>query len=1596
MSSARSRLNESLLRAWRASVAREDWRSFDQSALTRACAGQLDFGLQRRRRQTLLRVTSSPDDTDASYSTIELVTEDMPFLVDTLSLTLSQLGVPSQLIVHPVLRVDRDSAGRVRALDQEIDAGGETQKGSPESWQYWRIDRLTDPADAERLRRRLLAALIDVRYACGDWMRMRDAVRRLCADIARNPPPLPADVIAESRSLLQYMENHHFTFLGYRESRLIRGANGPELSTVPGTDLGLLRRPSAAGQGIPVSNIRHALRTRDLLIITKANRRSSVHRDGYLDYIGVKRFDARGRAVGEARILGLWTSSAYQADPYYVPLLRLKIRQVTERFRFAVNSHDAKRLAHILETLPRDELLQAGVDDLSRLARAVLVLQNRSRVRLILRRDEFRRFWSCLVYLPRERCDASAQARIQAVLSDAFHATETDTALTIGDSPLAQLHVVVRVDPASQRRVDPAKLEQQIAATLVSWRDRLRSALQARFGESQALALERRYEAAFPDSYLEDVDAALAVDDIADLEVLDSALERMQLRLYHPAGERIQRMHLRLIRRGEALSVSEVLPTFEHFGLRVIAERPYRLSWADGSAAWIQDFELEHHELRRVDVALVAPELIAAFRAVRAGELDDDGFNRLLVAAGLKVRQVTVLRACCRYLLQTGIPFSQAYMERVLGEHATTAGDLVQLFEQRLAPRGGRGAHARAAQIERRIRRAIEAVVSPDQDRILRAFLAVVLSTLRTNYYRRDSHGIPRPWLALKLDPARIPGLPSPRPAFEIFVHSPRVEGVHLRKGAIARGGIRWSERPEDFRTEVLGLMKAQHVKNTLIIPVGAKGGFVARRLPPRAARDLQQREVIECYRSFIRGLLDVTDNIVNGRVSPPPDVRRLDGDDPYLVVAADKGTASFSDIANAIAAEYGFWLGDAFASGGSSGYDHKKMGITARGAWECIKRHFREIGSDIQRQPFTVAGIGDMSGDVFGNGMLLSRQTRLVAAFNHQHVFLDPDPDAARTFRERERLFRLPRSGWNDYNQRLLSRGGMVFERSVKSVSLSAEARALLDLQQQQVTPVEVIRAILSMRVDLLWNGGIGTYVKASDERNGEIGDRGNDAVRVDGRQLRALVVGEGGNLGLSQRGRIEYASRGGRLNPDFIDNSAGVNTSDVEVNLKILLDAPGERPIPRPRRDRLLVAATDEVAALVLRNNYLQSQALSLLSRRAPEQLNDHRRLMRWLERHGELDRAVEFLPTEEEIEGRRREGRGLTRPELALLFSYGKIAFKRALTDTDSATDPYLARELERYFPTALRRPYAARIKRHRLRHQIINTATTNSIVNRVGPLLLMACDEGANAAAVARAYTIARDSADLRGIWSDIESLDGTVKADDQYDALLDSSRYLTQYTAWLLAHRREYPQIGQSVAKLQPALREFAQILPSVLEGLDRERYLAHCRRYAEQGLPVALAERLGSLEPLRVAPDLIELSLRTHARARLVAQAHFGLSARLGLDWLHGAIEQLPASGDWQRAAQTRLQNAALGAHLKITAAVLGSKRGSRRAGTRPARRRPVSATAPPHDAGLERWNQMLRDVRSLTTPDFAALTVAVEALSNLAAGHRSAFATVL
>ncbi len=1558
-----------LLRAWRTGLPPEEWRAAGAGALRSAAETQLRFGARRAPRQTLVRVTSPPlaPGTGGGYSVVELITDDMPFLVDTLNLSLSEAGHSVQLIVHPIMGAVRGAGGRLLQFGERKTVRAPVS----ESWQYLRIDRLAGPEEAAALRARLLAALTDVRHACEDWPAMRQTARALCAQLQRRAPPFPAAMVAESAALLAYMEDNHFTFLGFRRSRLRRGRGGPRLVPIAGSALGVVRSmrpPPPAPLQAP----------RELLIVTKANHRSTVHRPGYLDCIAIKEYDARGRLSGEAQFRGLWTSNTYHADPRTVPLLRLKVARVIAGFPFRPSGHDAKRLISILENLPRDELFQASIAELRHCARAVLALHERARgVCLVMRRDRRRRYWSCLVYLGRERLDNDAFRRIETVLKRALGGGQLDSSLAVGEAPLAQLHVTVRIEGSDEPAVRRRALERELDAALVTWRERLQAALRAHHDEVTAAALDRRYAAAFPAAYQQDVAPALAVQDIADLDSAPAA-GAGHLRLQLPPSAEHTRAHLRLLRHGEPLAISEALPILESFGLRIIAERPYELRLA-GGAAWIQDFELEAPGLHAADGPTLGRQLNIAYTAVLAGELDSDGFHRLIVSAGLTVPQTRVLRACCRYLLQTGLPFSQAYMERVLHTHPHIARDLWRLFERRLDPSATeRRALRDAVAIERRLHHAISEVRNPDDDRILRSFLAVILATLRTNYFRSQGAGRP---LAFKLQPRAIPGLPEPRPDFEIFVHGTRVEGVHMRRGLIARGGIRWSERPEDFRTEVLGLMKAQHVKNTLIVPVGAKGGFVARRLRPGAPPEERAREVLECYQSYIRCLLEITDNIVDGAVVPPPQVRSRDGHDPYLVVAADKGTASYSDVANAISAEYGFWLGDAFASGGSAGYDHKKMGITARGGWECVKRHFRELGVDIMREPFTVAGIGDMSGDVFGNGMLLSPQIRMVAAFDHRHIFIDPDPDARRSLRERTRLFRLPRSSWADYDRACLSAGGVILERAHKSVLLTPQARALLGLEHERATPPEVVRAILKLPVDLLWNGGIGTYVKASTESHGEIADRANDAVRINGAELRAKVLGEGGNLGCSQRGRIEYALAGGRINTDFVDNSAGVNTSDIEVNLKIMLAGTVGGPAPRgARRRALLASVTDEVAAQVLRNNYLQSQAISLLEQRSVADLGDHQQLLRLLERDGELNRALEFLPSDIEIEERMVRGRGLTRPELAALLAYGKIALNHALTEADIAADPYLAGELERYFPRRWRHRFARRIARHRLRSELIATTTTNSILNRMDPgfVTRMASQTGADTAAVARAYTIARDSAGLRGLWVSIEALDNRVSAVAQYEALLATRDYVEQLTRRLLLARSSGAQvdIGAEVARLTPAFQAMQRLLPAVLPGIAGDRYQELFVQLQSAGIPAALAGNLAALPAMRATPDLAAIASELRRALPAVAGQYFQTAAALGIDWLAEAIRRLRTTGSWQAVARERLYTACLDGQRELARRALRE-----RAGEGPARARWIERLgAPGHQ-----WLLTLRELRVAAAPDLAALMAGAEALRNLA-----------
>jgi glutamate dehydrogenase len=1516
----------------------------------------------------------------SGHTVVELVSDDMPFLVDSATMELSGQGAGIHLPIHPVMRVRRDRDGElasVLAPDAPDEEGTQA-----ESFIHVEIDRQSGTAELERLRERLLGVLRQVAAAVEDWPAMRDRAADLIAELREQPPPpLDRDECEEAAALLSWMDDGHFTFLGFREYELVTQGGADRLRPVAGSGRGILRESPGAkrSSGSTLTTRAGALaREPHPLVLTKANSRSTVHRPAYLDYVGVKRFGPDGDVVGERRFLGLYTTAAYRANAGEIPVLRRKVEAVVARAAFQPGSHAEKALVEILDTYPRDELFQIPDDELFELAMGILALGERQRVRLFIRRDAYERFVSCLVFLPRDRFHTRNRERIQEILAEAFDAETVDFELRLSESVLVRIHFTVRVRPGRLPAYDAAEIEARIVEATGAWTDELQEALLDEAGEEQGTALYRRYGDAFPIGYQEDWLARSAVADIRRIERLAED-EQLAVSLYRPLEAPAGSLRCKLYRRGEPATLSELLPMFESMGLQVRDERPYEIAPSDGPPTWIYDFGVEYAADGALDVDEVRERFQHTFVRVWTGEVERDGFNGLVLRAGLEWRDVTVLRAIARYLRQARTAFSDRYMEQALIAHPRVTAALVELFRARFDPRRDRSPEAADA-IAREIEEAIDAIESLDEDRILRNFLAVVRAMLRTNHFQPGAGG-PKPYLSFKLDPTRVPLLPAPRPRFEIFVHSPRVEGVHLRGGAVARGGLRWSDRREDFRTEVLGLMKAQMVKNALIVPFGAKGGFVVKRPPPD--REALADEVVACYRTFISGLLDLTDTVRDGRVTAPPDVVRHDGDDPYLVVAADKGTATFSDIANGIAQEYDFWLGDAFASGGSVGYDHKAMGITARSAWESVKRHFRELGTDIQSTDFTVVGIGDMSGDVFGNGMLLSPHIKLVGAFDHRHVFLDPDPDPAASCAERRRLFELPRSSWADYDRSLISEGGGVWPRSAKSITVSGAAQTALGIQVDRLTPSELIRALLRAPVDLLWNGGIGTYVKATAENNADVGDKANDAVRVDAGQLRCRVVGEGGNLGFTQRGRVEYALGGGRINTDAIDNAGGVNCSDHEVNIKILLDAVVvDGDLTGKQRNRLLADMTEAVAERVLRGSYLQTQALSLALAQAPSMLDVHDRMMRSLEQTGRLDRDLEALPDAEAIDERRS---GLTQPELAVLLAYSKITLYAALLDSDLPEDPALTADLAGYFPAPLPERFVDRLPRHRLRREIVATRVTNSIVDRAGITFIFRLQEdtGAAPADIARAYAVARDVFDMRGFWADVEALDLAVPANTQITMLLEARRLVERATRWLLRSRPRPLEIGAEIERFADGAAAVAEALPGVLVTNEREELEARVARLVDDDVPAELADRVASLGDLFAALDIVGVASATERSIGEVASLHFHIGGRLHLHWLRDRIATLPRENRWQAMARAALRDDLFSLHAELTADVLRSRGAGEPADAEARLGGWIDANRPL----VERCLAILSDIRAGGNYDLTTLPVALRELRNLIQG---------
>jgi glutamate dehydrogenase len=1354
---------------------------------------------------------------------------------------------------------------------------------------------------------------------------------------------------------------------------------------VPESGLGILREASSGSVSHSFARLppeaKKLARAPHLLNLTKANSRSTVHRPSYLDYVGVKKFDAEGEVTGERRFLGLYTFSAYSASALEIPLVRRKVKGVLERAGFPEGSHYEKDLMEALETHPRDELFQISEDELFEIAMGILHLQERQRVRLFVRRDTYGRFFSCLVYVPRERYNTDIRQRMQDILQRAFNGENAEFNVRLSESVLARLHFIIYTDPEDVPDYNVDEIEARLVEATRSWRDNLYEALIEQCGEEVGTELFQQYREAFPPGYRDDFLARTAVVDIRRIEGLSSEND-LGMSLYHPLEAPEDFLRFRLYRLGEQISLSEVMPLLEDMGVEVADQRPYKIEPAEKAPIWINDFGLVHEAQGELQTEQVKEIFQDAFARAWRGTVEDDGFNRLVLRAQLTWREITILRAYCKYLRQTGTTFSQNYMEQTLAANPHIARLLVELFKARLDPGRQERAEEETERLKEEIKEALEAVVSLDEDRILTSFLNVTLATLRTNYFQSTPEGEPKPYLSFKLDPTGIPELPLPRPMFEIFVYSPRAEGVHLRGGKVARGGIRWSDRREDFRTEILGLMKAQTVKNAVIVPVGAKGGFVVKRPPANGSRDALLQEVVFCYKTLIHGMLDLTDNLAGDRVVSPDDVVRYDDDDPYLVVAADKGTATFSDLANSISAEYGFWLGDAFASGSSTGYDHKAMAITARGAWESVKRHFRNLGKDIQNENFTVVGIGDMSGDVFGNGMLLSRHIKLVGAFNHLHVFLDPNPDPETSFEERKRLFELERSSWADYDTSLISEGGGIFPRSAKSIRLSPEVRELLDVEDEALTPNEVINALLKAEADLLWNGGIGTYVKASEETNAEVGDRSNDALRADARELRCRVVGEGGNLGFTQRGRIEYALGGGRIYTDSIDNSAGVDCSDHEVNIKILLDAIVENgDMTEKQRNELLAEMTEEVAQLVLRDNYQQTQAIDQAKALAHPMVDVHARYIHALEQSGRLNRELEFLPSGEALGERRSEGKGLTTPELAILLSYSKITLYQELLTSDAPEDPYLSGELERYFPTPLRERFREQMREHRLHREITATHVTNSMVNRCGPSFAFRLGEETGVAApdIVRAYTAAREIFDLRGLWKETEALDNRVGAETQIKILLDGRKLVERATRWLLRNRQTPLDIAAAISHFSEAAAELAERIPDLALDGDREALERQREQLVEAGVPSELAKRVAILGPIFSALDIADVAGATGRPLAATAAVYFTLGDRLKLHWLRGYVEALPRDNRWRTLARAALRDDLYGQQAALTAEILRSVPDEDLSALER-----INAWVETKPEQVERTLQVLADINSSGSFDLPTLSVALREMRNL------------
>ncbi|MCI5050461.1 MAG: NAD-glutamate dehydrogenase [Rickettsiales bacterium] len=1555
----------------------------------RACRfAQNSFGFFQKKTSHLHMRIFYPEQEEHGWKdghmVLEIHNDDMSFILDSLTNELARQGFEFYETIHPVIYVKRDKSGELKKLASVNEDGSLPGDASVESFIHFKLSHLPKGKSEQELMDELEQVLYAVQMVNEGWRPMAVKAQEVSKQLDQVTKYFDSDEVKECQDFLNWLCDRNYVFLGSVDYDFYDDKGNECLDIVDESELGLFRlqdddlKPKGLSE-LPPEVLKFAREPR-IIDITKSHRKSMVHRPVLMDYISVKRFDEGGKVIGETRFIGMFTSTVYYQSAERIPFIRRKIHQMIAQANYDPNSHNAKQLKAILEFYPRDELFQISEDELFDVCIGLMSLNAKPAVRLFVRKERYERFVSCMIFIPRERFNTYLRERISSILEKAYHGKSAALYTNMGDAPLARVHLLLSTTPGEVPDVNPRDIEQDIARITNEWADTLRDQLVKQHGEDKGRRLYSAYCDAFPEAYIQMHDSKDAVSDIAKMEEA-KANDGFAVELFKKKKETADTFHLKMYIGKQGYALSDLIPILERLGCRVMEVHPFDIATndADGELT-IRDFRLQVTEQQASQLEEVAGKFQLTIQKIWGGDIDNDAFNALVIKAGLAWREILVLRAYCQYMRQVRFQYSRSYIAEALGKHPEITRHLVGAFLARFDPE----AKDTPEEHYEAINQSLDKVSNLAEDRIIRYFMSLIQATLRTNFFQTNQDGSLKSYLSFKLRSSNIPGLPKPVPYAEIFVYSRKTEGVHLRGGEIARGGLRWSDRPEDFRTEVLGLMKAQMVKNSVIVPQGSKGCFISKHASQFEDRDAFFAAGVESYKEFLSGLLDLTDNIKDDKIVPPVGVKRYDGDDPYLVVAADKGTATFSDIANGVALDYGFWLGDAFASGGSAGYDHKAMGITAKGAWVSVTRHFLEMGLDVNKDDFTVVGIGDMSGDVFGNGMLLSEHIKLVAAFNHRNIFLDPNPDPAKSFIERKRLFETPRSTWQDYDKSLISKGGGIFGRDLKSVPLSAEIKAMLEIEDNELPPEKLIQAIMKMKANLLWNGGIGTYIKASDESHEEVGDPSNNNLRINGEECRFDVIGEGGNLGVTQKGRIEYARTGGRCNTDAIDNSAGVDCSDHEVNIKITFSRAMESgALTLDARNTLLESMTDEVSDLVLIDNRLQTQALTVAERQGFSQLETQARMMRQFEQEGLLNREVEFLPSEKQLNELRIRKVGLTRPELSVLLSYSKLVLFSELRDSAMVEEDYFISDLIRYFPKAMQSDYRDAILSHRLRKDIVATIVTNSLVNRAGITFASSIMEGSgfHPCDIARGYVISRDAFKLRDLWSSIESLDGIVDANIQAEMFVEISHFLERVTLWFLHNIQAPLNIEEGMQAYAEGIDIFRSQYQSLMSRTLRRAYDSMVEHFTKEHVPQELAENIAGLEVLSSACDVVSVANEYGFSVDIVGQVYFEIGAHLRLGWLRRCAHQSVTEGYWDRLAVKSIMREFYIQQRRLTARIIESFCKDNQCSAS------IEAWVDEHKKDIERYEHFINELKAQESVDMSMLVVAlrnVEGISSV------------